>query len=187
MRLWPHIPNALTVVRILLVPLTVWSLSHGDYVIAFVAFVTAGLTDGIDGYMARRFNLHTELGAYLDPLADKFLLVSIFVTLAVMKVLPPWVAILAVTRDVLIVGAVMLARILERPVAIKPVMISKINTVAQISLAAGLLASLAYGEINSELLLFANLTVGFLTVVSGAVYMGLWFKHMAKETYGDTL
>lgn len=187
MTIWSHIPNMLTVLRILLVPLTIWTLSQGDYQLAFFAFLTAGITDGVDGYIARRFKLQTELGAYLDPLADKFLLVSVFVTLAVMKVLPPWVAILAVTRDVLIVGAVVLARVLEKPVVIKPVMISKVNTAAQISLAVGLLASLAFGEINAELLLVANLTVAFLTVASGAVYMALWFRHMAKETDGEKL
>lgn len=186
MTLWPHIPNMLTVVRILLVPLTVWSLSNGDYVVAFVAFLIAGITDGVDGFVARKFGLHSELGAYLDPLADKFLLVSVFITLALMKVLPPWVAILAVTRDVLIVSAVMLARVLEKPVLIKPVMISKVNTAAQISLAVGLLASLAFGEINAGLLLLANITVGFLTVSSGAVYMAMWFKHMTEKVNGDS-
>jgi cardiolipin synthase (CMP-forming) len=187
MTILPHIPNMLTVVRILLVPLTVYTLSHGDYLFAFFAFLTAGITDGVDGYMARRFKLQTELGAYLDPLADKFLLVSVFVTLALLKVLPPWVAILAVTRDVLIVSAVMLARVLDKPVTIKPVMISKINTAAQICLAVGLLASLAFGEINAKLLQVANLTVAFLTVASGAVYMAMWFRHMAEETRGEEL
>jgi cardiolipin synthase (CMP-forming) len=185
MTLWPHIPNVLTVVRILLVPFTVWALLRGDYNLAFFAFLTAGITDGVDGYLARRFKLDTELGAYLDPLADKFLLVSVFVTLAVMQVLPPWVAILAVTRDVLIVGAVMLARVLEKPVVIKPVMISKVNTVAQICLAVGLLASLAFGAIQPGVLMVANLVVAFLTVASGAVYMAMWFKHMTEETRGE--
>ena len=187
MVLWPHIPNMLTVVRILLVPLTIWTLSHGDYAVAFVIFVAAGVTDGADGYIARRFKLQTELGAYLDPLADKFLLVSVFVTLAVMKVLPPWLAILVVTRDVLIVGAVVLARLLEKPVVIQPVMISKVNTVAQIGLAVFLLASLAFGEINADLLFVANLIVAFLTVASGAVYMAKWFKHMTEQTTGEKL
>lgn len=187
MTIWPHIPNMLTVVRILMVPLTIYTLSHGDYLFAFFAFLTAGITDGVDGYLARRFNLQTELGAYLDPLADKFLLVSVFVTLAVLKVLPPWVAILVVTRDVLIVGAVMLARVLEKPVTIKPVMISKINTATQICLAIGLMASLAFGEIDAKLLQVAITIVAFLTVASGAVYMAMWFKHMTEEASGKDL
>ncbi len=182
----PQIPNMLTMLRILLVPLTVWSLINGDYAFAFSVFMIAGVTDGVDGYVARRFQLHSELGAYLDPLADKLLLVSIYVTLSVMQVLPGWLAILAVTRDVLIVGAVMLARLLEKPVEIRPVMISKINTVAQIALAAGVLASLAFGELNDTLLAIANVVVAFLTVTSGAVYMSLWFKHMANDNSGDS-
>jgi cardiolipin synthase (CMP-forming) len=185
--MWPHLPNLLTVIRILLVPFTVWSLSQGNTVVAFFAFIIAGLTDGIDGYVARRFKLHTELGAYLDPLADKLLSVSIFVTLAVLHVLPAWLAILAVTRDVLIVGAVMLARLLDRPVAIEPVMISKINTFAQIALCSGLLASLAFGNVSEPLLKAASLIVAFLTVTSGAVYMAKWFSHMTKNQEGDAL
>jgi cardiolipin synthase (CMP-forming) len=186
MTIWPHLPNMLTVVRILLVPLTVWTLSHGDYELAFFAFLLAGITDGVDGFIARRFKLQSKLGEYLDPLADKLLLVSVFVTLAIMQVLPPWVAILVVTRDVLIVGAIVLSRVLEKPVVIKPLMISKINTVAQISLAVGLLGSLAFGAINPVVLMMANLTVAFLTAASGAVYMAKWFRHMADETNGES-
>jgi cardiolipin synthase (CMP-forming) len=179
--MWNHVPNMLTIVRILLVPLTVWSLLTGDYGVAFAAFVVAGVTDGVDGYLARRFNAHTELGAYLDPLADKLLLVSIYVTLAAQKVLPGWLAILVVTRDVLIVGAVLLARYLSMPVAIKPVFISKANTAFQIVFAAGVLGGLAFGISSPELLFAAALCVAFLTVASGAVYMAAWLKHM---TYG---
>jgi cardiolipin synthase (CMP-forming) len=184
--IWPHIPNMLTLVRILLVPLTVWTLSHGDYELAFFAFLLAGITDGADGFIARRFKLQSKLGEYLDPLADKLLLVSVFVTLAIMQVLPPWVAILVVTRDVLIVGAIVLSRVLEKPVVIKPLMISKINTVAQICLAIGLLGSLAFGDIHPLVLLVANLAVAFLTAASGAVYMAMWFRHMTDETNGES-
>ncbi len=129
MKIWPHFPNVLTLGRILFVPLTIWSLIQGDYRLALALFIAAGITDGVDGFVARRFGLQTELGAYLDPLADKMLLVSIYVTLAALQVLPLWVTILVVTRDVLIVGAVMLARMLDRPFVIQPIFISKVNTV----------------------------------------------------------
>src|SRR5690606_16869004 len=97
------LPNIITIARILLVPITVWLLVSEEYLIGFLAFITAGASDGIDGYVARRYNLKTELGAYLDPLADKALLVSIYVTLGFQRDLPAWLVILVVSRDVLIV------------------------------------------------------------------------------------
>jgi cardiolipin synthase (CMP-forming) len=176
--MWNNLPNFLTIGRILLVPFTVWSLLQGDYVIAFLAFSIAGITDGLDGYLARRYSLQTELGAYLDPLADKSLLVAVYVTLAVLKLIPLWLAIVVVTRDVLIVGAVLLSRYLEQPVAIKPLFISKTNTVAQICLAASVLFSLAVEFQNETLLLGASTVVAILTAGSFAAYMQVWLDHM---------
>ena len=108
-------------------------------------FVVAGISDGVDGYIAKRFNLRTELGAYLDPLADKALLVSIYVTLAISGVLPAAIAIIVVSRDLMILAAVVNSWLLNNPVAIRPVLVSKINTTAQIALAAFVLGAKAYG------------------------------------------
>ena len=99
-----NLPNAITIARILAVPLMIWLIVSGDYLAAFWVFVLAGISDGVDGFIAKRFGLQTELGAYLDPLADKLLLVSIFVSLGMLRVLPAWVVILVVSRDILIVG-----------------------------------------------------------------------------------
>jgi cardiolipin synthase (CMP-forming) len=151
---------------------------QSDYAIAFIAFSIAGITDGLDGYLARRFKLQTELGAYLDPLADKSLLVAIYISLAILKVIPGWLAIIVVTRDVLIVSAVLLSRYLEQPVAIKPLFVSKANTAAQISLAAGVLFSLALGLDHEPTVLAASVCVGILTVWSLTVYMRVWLDHM---------
>ncbi len=181
--MWANLPNSLTIGRILLVPLTVWSLLQGDYVVAFLSFTIAGITDGIDGYLARRFNLQTALGAYLDPLADKSLLVAVYVTLAVLSYIPQWLAIIVVTRDVLIVGAVLLSRYVDQPVAIRPVFVSKANTAAQIALAAGVLLGLALGNNNEVTVLAASIGVAILTVWSFAVYMRVWLNHM---TSGNT-
>lgn len=182
-----QVPNLLTIGRILLVPVTIWLLTQGDYGVAFGVFLLAGVTDGIDGYVARRFSLQSELGAYLDPLADKLLLVSIYLTLALLHVLPDWLAILVVTRDVLIVGAILLAKYVERPLAIAPVFVSKANTLAQIAFAGGVLASLAFGLKNDTIATFAAATVAVLTVASGAVYMMQWLRHMAAGTDGNVL
>ena len=103
-----NIPNLISVLRLLLVPLTVWLIISEAYGWAFVTFMVAGISDGIDGYLARRFDWRTRLGAYLDPLADKTLLVSVFVTLGLLKLIPAWLVITVVSRDALIIGAVLL-------------------------------------------------------------------------------
>ena len=99
------IPNLITLGRILLVPVVVWAISSGAMWIAFVLFLAAGVSDAVDGFLAKRFNMTTELGAYLDPLADKALIVSIYVTLGINNVIPRWLVILVVSRDIMIVGA----------------------------------------------------------------------------------
>jgi cardiolipin synthase (CMP-forming) len=176
--MWANLPNSLTIGRILLVPFTVWCLLNGEYLLAFLSFTIAGITDGLDGYLARRYKLQTELGAYLDPLADKSLMVSVYVTLAILQLLPIWLANIVVTRDILIVSAVLLSRFLERPVEIKPVFVSKANTAAQVGLAAGALFTLALGVKHDPTLLAASLFVALLTVWSFTVYMRLWLNHM---------
>ena len=105
----------------------------------------AGVSDGVDGFIAKRFDLRTELGSYLDPLADKALLISMYVALAAIGALAPALAILVVSRDLMILFAVLVSWLLAKPVAIHPVWISKFNTVAQIAFAAFVLGSKAYG------------------------------------------
>lgn len=180
-----NLPNLITLSRILAVPLTIWLIVSGEFLGAFLVFVLAGVSDGVDGYIARRYDLKTELGAYLDALADKLLLVSIYVALGFLKVLPAWLVILVVTRDVLIVGAVLLSMIMGKPVRIRPHMASKVNTAGQIILAGAVLAVLGF-EIEAGRLLWAGeLAVGTLTVASGAVYMREWIGHMAGGKDGD--
>lgn len=174
------LPNLITIGRILLVPLTVWLIIGQQYGWAFSAFLMAGISDGVDGFIARRFALQSELGAYLDPIADKALLVSIYVSLAILQVLPVWLAILVVTRDVLIVGAVLLAWVMEKPVEMKPLWVSKVNTVAQIAFAGALLLALATSWPLGQLLAAGIAAVAVLTLASGALYMRDWVRHMAE-------
>ena len=96
--------------------------------IAFLLFLAAGVSDAVDGFLAKRFGMTTELGAYLDPLADKVLIVSIYVTLGINDVIPRWLVILVVSRDILIVGGIMLSWVIGKPVKIKPLLVSKLNT-----------------------------------------------------------
>ena len=175
-----NLPNFITIGRILLVPITVWLIISGEFSFAFVAFVAAGLSDAVDGFIARRLNQRSELGAYLDPIADKALLVSIYVSLGLLKFLPAWLVILVVTRDVLIVGAVVLAWVVNKPMPVAPSMTSKVNTAGQIIL-AGVVLGLLGLDISLNPLLFTGFgLVAILTFGSGALYMRAWLKHMAN-------
>jgi cardiolipin synthase (CMP-forming) len=175
-----NLPNSISVIRILLVPLVVWLVISGEFMLAFLGFLAAGISDGVDGFLARQFNQRTDLGGYLDPIADKALLVSIYVSLGFLKILPSWLVILVVSRDVLIVGAVMLAWIIGRPMAMKPSWTSKVNTAAQIVLAVTVLGAKGM-EFDVSFLMPAGFAiVGFLTFVSGAMYMQTWARHIAN-------
>src|ERR1700687_5465166 len=113
--------------------------------IAFVLFLAAGISDAVDGFLAKRFGMTTKLGAYLDPLADKAMLVSIYIALGIIEAVPRWLVILVVSRDIMIVSAVILFWLVDKPVALKPLRVSKLNTVAQIALAGLVLAALGFG------------------------------------------
>ncbi len=176
-------PNLITLGRVILVPVVFWLLVSGNMRWAFAAFVCAGVSDAIDGFLAKRFNWQTELGAYLDPLADKLLIVSIFIALGVLAALPSWLVIAVVSRDILIVLAVLLSWLLSHPVKIKPFAVSKANTLAQIVLAATVLADegfqLGLGVVRTWLVW---ITLG-LTILSLGAYLGTWLRHMTGETH----
>ena len=136
------IPNYITIFRFLLVPLVLYSIFAGQMTLALAGFVLAGVSDGVDGFIARRFNQQSELGAYLDPIADKLLLVSIFGVFGYLGQLPLWLVYLVISRDAMIIGAVVLSTIMGNPVKMHPLMVSKANTALQIVLAAFVLAML---------------------------------------------
>jgi cardiolipin synthase (CMP-forming) len=173
-----NIPNIITLGRILLVPVVVWAIASGAMWIAFVLFLAAGVSDAVDGYLAKRFQMTTELGAYLDPLADKALIVSIYLTLGINNLIPRWLVILVVSRDILIVGGIMLSWLLGNPLKIRPLLVSKLNTVAQIVFACVVLGSLGFGFEADTLLLVLMGAVAALTLLSVAAYLSEWVRHM---------
>lgn len=173
------IPNYITIMRLLLVPFVVWSMLDGREFAALLGFVAAGVSDGVDGFIARRWNMKSELGAYLDPVADKLLLVSVFVVLAYQGLLPLWLVAMVVFRDALIVSAVMLSAVMDNPVAMRPLFVSKANTAAQIILAALVLAVQGFGWTTGLLIQLLVWTVALLTTASTAAYLVTWLKHMA--------
>jgi len=173
------IPNFITIGRLITVPLIVWLMIADRFVEATVLFVLAGISDAADGFIAKRFGAASELGAYLDPIADKALLVSVFVTLGFKGVLPPWLIVLVVSRDLFIIGAMLLAYVLSNPMPVRPLWVSKANTVAQILLIAFVLGDRS-GAAALSLPIYATvLGVAVLTVVSAGAYLVEWVRHMA--------
>ena len=147
---------------------------------AFIAFIVAGISDAVDGFIAKRFDLVTELGAYLDALADKLLLVGIYVSLGMLQYLPPWLVILVASRDILIVGGMLLAWLIGRPIKVHPLPVSKMNTVLQIALAGLVLAFLAFELKDGWLVVWGSAIVGVFTIASGGAYMRQWLTHMSN-------
>ena len=156
----------------------VWAIASSQMEIAFAIFIVAGVSDAVDGFLAKRFNMTSELGAYLDPLADKALIVSIYVALAIVAVLPATLVILVVARDMMIIGAFMISLVMRKPVKVKPLMISKLNTAAQISFAAMVLGVKAFGFPAGMWFDVSLYCVAALTLASTAAYIGQWIKHM---------
>ncbi len=175
-----NIPNLITLARMVMTPVAVLMIVSDHYLPAFQIFLLAVLSDAVDGFLARRLDLRTELGAYLDPLADKALLVSIYVALAIYGELPAWVAIAVVSRDVMILVAVVVSWLLDKPVEIRPVWESKLNTAAQIALAGFALGVRAYGVNPDPIQTYLEWTVAVTTVASGGVYVSHWLDHMTR-------
>jgi cardiolipin synthase len=175
------IPNLITLVRLVMVPATVWSLLAGYYDWAFWLFVAAGVGDALDGIIARQFGMVSRLGSFLDPMADKALLISIYITLAALLHLPAWLAIMVVSRDLLILAGVILALVLGWPMEMRPIPISKANTLAQIVLAAVVLADLAFEMDLAAIRPPLALLVAALTVGSAAAYLIDWVRHMRRS------
>lgn len=175
-----NIPNMITLGRLLAVPVTVWLILNDYIFAAFWLFVAAGVSDAIDGFLAKRWNEVTEFGAYLDPIADKALLVSVYITLGVQGYLESWLVILVVFRDAMIVGAVVLFQTMVRTLEMDPLFISKVNTLAQILLAALVLGASGY---QLEAGMFKELMIGIVavtTLASGLSYLVVITRGMDK-------
>ncbi len=176
-----NLANLFTIGRILLVPALVWAIAAGETQIAFGLFLAAGITDAVDGFLAKRFGMSTDFGALLDPLADKALIISVFVGLGIAGAIPLWLVVLVVSRDVLIIGAVTLALLLGKPIKVRPLFVSKLNTVAQIVFACVVLASLGFSFDARPVQTILMFTVATLTLISIGFYTREWVWHMNAQ------
>ncbi len=169
------LPNAITLARLCAVPAIIWLVLRGEFAAAFWFFAAAGASDAVDGWLARRRGV-SAAGALLDPVSDKVLLVGLYVTLAAVKVLPDWLAILVLFRDLVIVGGVLVLSFLGQKITIRPLKISKLNTALQILLVMVVLLQTAYPHtlVGTGLWVFGRVlvwVVGATTLASGAAYM----------------
>lgn len=165
----------------LLVPVTVWLIISGRIQTAFFVFAIAGLSDAVDGFLAKRYDWQSELGAYLDPLADKLLLVSVFIALGHFGTLPVWLVIAVVSRDILILAAFMLSWMLDSPMRVRPLLVSKLNTLSQIVLASIALADVGFELGLDDVRVVLVWTTGVLTLLSALAYLRDWLSHMAGD------
>ncbi|MFH6783186.1 MULTISPECIES: CDP-alcohol phosphatidyltransferase family protein [Methylobacterium] len=166
------LPNLVTAGRLALVPVVVWTIAREAWEPAFLLFAVAGLSDGIDGFLARRYALTSRLGAILDPLADKALMLAVLVSLTFAGILPAWFPALLVSRDTLTVLAAGLARLAGRPLETPPLAVGKLNTACQIAFLAWLLGSRALGIAAEGIEAVAMPALAGLSVAS-AVVQGL--------------
>ncbi|KAF0115877.1 MAG: CDP-diacylglycerol--glycerol-3-phosphate 3-phosphatidyltransferase [Rhodospirillaceae bacterium] len=177
------IPNCLTLLRLLATPVAVWLIGENMMATAFWLFAAAALTDAVDGAIAKLFNACTRIGGYLDPLADKALLVGVYVSLGFADHLPRWLVILVVFRDIVIVGGAVLYELAIGHLVMRPLLISKVNTLGQIVLASMVLGGHGF-DMDIEKAL--DLMIGFVsgTVVLSAVAYG-WVWGRAALVGGD--
>ena len=176
------IPNLISLARLMAVPVMIYLILNGYYFGAFWLFVAAGVSDAVDGYIAKQLGQETILGSFLDPLADKALLVGVYISLGQENLLPSWLVIMVVFRDLVIIGGVVLLHISTNSVKMKPLIVSKINTAAQILLVAIVLANLAFPQLAwSEFVLILVYIVTVTTLASGGAYIVRWGKNIEQD------
>lgn len=176
-RLDLNLPNLITLGRLLCVPLAIWLILGERYGLAFWVFVAAGVSDALDGWIAKRWDQRTPLGALLDPIADKALLAAVYITLGFAGELPHWLVILVVLRDLLIVGGYLLSHGANAP---EPLFISKVNTLVQIALVGFVLARLGL-DIDEQLVTSSLIAAaGITTVWSGLSYLVRWARFLIR-------
>jgi len=178
-----NIPNTLTVLRIIFVPVIVILLMQGEFFKALIFFTLSGITDGLDGFLARILNQQTELGAYLDPIADKALMVSCFITLSVKHVIPGWLSVIVVSRDCIILIGIAVLAIMSISFQIRPTMISKMTMFFKLLtiFTVLILHTLSLASETAMILMGLYIVTSLLTIVSGLNYIfkGIGFINAA--------
>lgn len=183
-----NLPNALTVFRIIMVPMFLYEVLRGDMGIATLIYVGAALTDGLDGFIARVWNQQTELGAYLDPLADKLLVATSFVVLAVKGFVPLWLAVTVISRDVMISLGSLTVYLLRNNLVVKPHPVGKVTTFLQFNYVLLVLLMVSFdlhrgvgkGAFLVALKYPLGVVTGIMTIISGVIYLLSGFRQLEE-------
>lgn len=173
-----NLPNTLTIFRILLVPVFIIFIIQNNLNMALAIFILAGITDGLDGFIARILDQKTVIGAYLDPIADKFLLISAYLSLTIKEMLPDWLTVIVVSRDIIIITGVVVLSVMDKSPAIRPSILSKMTTVFQILTICWILF---YAKPQGSLLSLLIIITAVLTVLSGLLYIYRGTKIMGES------
>ena len=175
------VPNLITTIRIILAPIFIIYLLHDQFLSALIVFAISGVSDGVDGLVARIFDQKSKIGTYLDPLADKIILVSAFIVLAVRDLLPPWLTVLVISRDVMILLGVLVLSLNRLEFNIRPSILSKITTCLQFITVISVL-SRDYFSFSARFYFCIFLIAALFTISSGLHYMRYWYKMMGEES-----
>ncbi len=181
-----NIPNFLSLLRIILVPVIVIFLTQGEYFNALIVFIVAGITDALDGTMARLLNAQTKLGSYLDPIADKLLLATSFVTLAILGIIPSWLTVIVMSRDFIILLGIAILSLMSVTFEIKPALIGKVTTALQIgTIFLALLDNAVTNDVSYNWNLALFWVTALFTVASGLVYIIRGIKIINRTSLKD--
>ncbi|HEY5594931.1 MAG TPA: CDP-alcohol phosphatidyltransferase family protein [Nitrospiria bacterium] len=175
-----NLPNLLTILRILLIPVFIDLLIYGYHGWALTVFLTAGLTDSLDGLIARLANQRTRLGTYLDPMADKLLLTASFLTLAILQIIPIWSAVIVVSRDLILILGALILHLTQTHQEISPTFLGKSTTAVQLIYVTMVLVIVVAQGSTGGLFPFLVATIG-LTILSGLHYIYRGIRHLNSE------
>jgi cardiolipin synthase len=170
------LPNAVSLLRIVLVGPILFLTVNGNYAVALALFFVAGFSDGVDGYLAKRYDWHTRLGALLDPVADKLLVGGLFITLAYLQLVPIWLAVVVIARDVVILGGATAYNFLVKPLQGEPTNISKLNTVFELLFLLFVLSRAAFDWPDRISITVLGAAILVTVVISGTDYVWSWSK-----------
>ncbi|MDH3304625.1 MAG: CDP-alcohol phosphatidyltransferase family protein [Gammaproteobacteria bacterium] len=168
------LPNAISLLRILLVAPILLLILHDHFAWALALFFVAGFSDGVDGYLANRYDWHTRLGALLDPVADKMLVAGTFITLTFLQLIPVWLTVIVILRDVVIVGGAAAYNFIVKPVQGEPTRISKLNTALQLLFLLFVLSRAGFGWPDEISITVLGAAILITVVISGVDYARSW-------------
>lgn len=171
-----NVPNLISLGRLFAVPITVWLILDGSMAAAFWLFFAACISDAVDGFIAKKFRVESVIGGFLDPIADKALLVSVYITFGQAGYVESWLVILVVFRDMLILAGAYLFHLLTQNLVMQPLVISKVNTATQFAFAAAVLAFVGFGIEGGYFMDVLKYLVAATTVASGGAYVVEWSR-----------